>query len=234
MSLNPIFVYSKGVLQKTHLGVLLGLISCYFTMTLQLVSEQIELPSQFRCQNPLQASEGLVNKLELFLRNLKNFGASFYQQSFTIDFDNIDSASGKIYFQKPSKFRFDYKSPENKTFLLLDKKSFMIDNDNGRVESEILDKEQVAKFPLSSVLAGNIKEHFKLVSLCMSSDGVLFRFLREENADQTYELHILTDSSVKTLRGVLFKDFGGAVNLFLFRDQTTNNLPENLFAKPTI
>jgi len=58
--------------------------------------------------------------------------------------------------------------------------------------------------------------------------------LRGENADLTYELHILTDSSVKTLRGVLFKDFGGAVNLFLFRDQTTNNLPENLFAKPTI
>jgi outer membrane lipoprotein carrier protein len=225
-------VYSKGVSQKTHLGLLLGLISCYFTTTLQLVSEQIELPAQFKCQAPIQASNDLVNKLQSFLRSIKNFGASFYQQSFTIDFDDIDSASGKIYFQKPSKFRFDYKSPENKTFLLLDKNSFMIDNDNGRVESEVLDKEQVAKFPLSSVLAGNLSEHFELVSLCMNSDGVLFRFLRRENGNQTYELHILTDSSVKTLQGVLFKDFGGAVNLFIFKDQTTNNLPESLFYKP--
>jgi len=184
-------------------------------------------------QTPPQAPRDVIARLERNLASLQSFQADFEQTSYTTSVATPFREKGRVHFQKPDRMRWEYTSPELKTFvfkegLLLS--YFLEDNQLWRqkIPPEEYENEILA------LLAGRARltEKYKVEPSPFPEagpDAAQLKLTPKEEGETAYLLLEIDRKSWMIRRVVLF-DWTGNKNEFAFNRMKINpRMAKDLF-----
>jgi outer membrane lipoprotein carrier protein len=135
----------------------------------------------------IEAIASPATEVESYLNGLATWSADFTQ---TIDDGHgkiMRSAAGKLYLQKPGRFRWDYSQPSEQLILADGKQIWFYDKDLGQANVRDMDA-SLANTP-AVLLSGNssVSSQFDVTSL-PPSDGLEWYQLIPKRADSDFQL----------------------------------------------
>jgi outer membrane lipoprotein carrier protein len=137
--------------------------------------------------SPVSASASAAAQVEKYLSGLASWTADFEQ---TIDDGHgnvLRSAAGRLYLQRPGKFRWDYSQPSEQLVLADGKQIWFYDKDLAQANVRDMDT-SLASTP-ASLLSGNgsVTTQFNVTSLGLSA-GLQWFQLVPKHADTDFQL----------------------------------------------
>jgi outer membrane lipoprotein carrier protein len=137
--------------------------------------------------SPVSASASAAAQVEKYLSGLASWSADFEQ---TIDDGHgnvLRSAAGRLYLQRPGKFRWDYSQPSEQLVLADGKQIWFYDKDLAQANVRDMDT-SLASTP-ASLLSGNgsVTTQFNVTALPVSA-GLQWFQLVPKHADTDFQL----------------------------------------------
>ncbi len=129
--------------------------------------------------------DGSAQSLERYLRGLASLQADFHQVSTVAGGDAAQQASGRLYLQKPGRFRWDYREPNEQLIVSDGVNLWLYDQELEQVTVKPID-ESLATTP-ALLLAGksSVSESFAISSMG-SRDGIDWILLTPKRADTDF------------------------------------------------
>lgn len=188
--------------------------------------------------NPAQAKAALQKAQEAYSA-LLNMKAGFRQESYLAALETSEASSGKLYFQKPGKMRWDYELPEEQVFLIVDQTLWYYQAYDRQLVIDKFSKFLISDLPVAFILGiGDLGKSFDLEYACRNSDGgTLFGLKPKQNkittggSDQGLnKFELLVDSKSSLPSAARIYDLAGNINTFIFEDmQSESTVPEERF-----
>lgn len=170
--------------------------------------------------SPLHASEA---KLREFLENVQTLQATFKQQTVDETGRTLDYASGKVYLQRPGKFRWDYQAEQGipGQQLVADGESiFLYDPDLEQVTQRSL-QDAINQVPsLLLVERSSTLDNFFVIQDIGDTDGQSWVALRPKSADAAYQQLLLGFGSNNLQSIELLDGLGNSTQLELYGVKT--------------
>ena len=137
--------------------------------------------------SPLPASASAAAEVEKYLNGLASWSADFEQ---TIDDGHgnvLRSAAGRLYLQRPGKFRWDYSQPSEQLVLADGKQIWFYDKDLAQANVRDMDA-SLASTPASLLSgSGSVSTQFNVTALGLSA-GLQWFQLVPKHADTDFQL----------------------------------------------
>lgn len=172
----------------------------------------------------------LVALVEGFYKQIQCFSARFDQEVVRSHLpDRPIKKSGKVYFKRPGKMRWDYSRPE-KIHYVSDGKFLW----NYVPESQLVYKLPVEDSELFYALRflygeGNLARDFLVSSGGSEGDLKVLVLAPRESQQNFQELRLLVDPKDGHIEGTILKDPAGNVSRLYFRKVSTKALPDKGF-----
>lgn len=187
---------------------------------------QVNQP-QFECSGRSGAN---IDQIKDLLKRVNSFSARFEQISYSAIASDIDFGDGELFAAKPRNIRVNYSNPSGNVYIFSGDRAMFENTETGEREYFRVEKADLERLPVSFLVDGKVQDGVRFDGSCENVDGVLFNFVKEAEGSKEFELRILTDKNISTLKGIQFKDFGGAVNSFLFSSFRLNpDIPADFF-----
>lgn len=179
--------------------------------------------------SPMHASEA---KLRDFLENVQTLQATFKQQTVDETGRTLDYASGKVYLQRPGKFRWDYQAEQGipGQQLVADGESiFLYDPDLEQVTQRSL-QDAINQVPsLLLVERSTTLDSFFTVQDIGDTDGQTWVALRPKSADAAYQQLLLGFASNALQSIELLDGLGNSTQLELYAVKTNVSIDSAFF-----
>ena len=175
----------------------------------------------FECRSEAKLSKAdagsYLSKVQAAYGKLDSFTAEFQQHSYLAALDSYESSAGTVWFKRPGKMRWDYRTPEEQLFVTKDSTLWLYQP----VERQLLIDDFKSLFlndmPVSFILGiGNLSEQFNLISACQGPEDIVLE-LSPKEADEALEIFRLTVSESGYPTGAQINDLGGNSTSIVFR-----------------
>jgi outer membrane lipoprotein carrier protein len=132
-----------------------------------------------------RADDAAAQALERYLQGLTSLRADFRQASTVAGGDAVEKAAGRLYLQKPGRFRWDYRQPNEQLIVSDGVNVWLFDKELEQVTVKPID-ESLATTP-ALLLAGrsSVAESFS-ISDAGSRDGIDWTLLVPKRADTDF------------------------------------------------
>lgn len=166
-----------------------------------------------------------LDKLKHYTANLKSMHANFTQTQFDENMRQMEIANGKVFLQKPGKFRWDYQKPYQQTIVSDGKKLWLYDVELEQVTVKPM-QEALGSAPIALLTTDDpLEKQFKLTELG-EIDNKWFVQL-EANVKDTDYAYILLALNDKGLVAMELKDRLGQVTRIEFDKTRLNETLDN-------
>jgi len=182
-----------------------------------------------------QEGEALLKKVGERYGAAKTFSARFRQEIPLANLGIVRKASGTLYFGRPLKMRWDYRTPESQLFLADGEYFYFRPADSRQVIRTKMDERSLGgKIPLLLLFGkGEITDMFQVEESHLRKDGreaVLRLLPRGEGAPEVRRVDLVVDTADDRVREVhLFDRLGGENHLYLSDTVFNPTLPADLF-----
>jgi outer membrane lipoprotein carrier protein len=179
--------------------------------------------------------EALLRKVGERYAAAKTFSARFRQEIPLQNLGIVRKASGKLYFGRPLKMRWDYQTPEAQLFLADGEYFYFRPADSPEViRTKMNEKSLGGKIPLLLLFGkGEITEMFRVEESSLRKDGkeaVLRLIPRGDGAPEVRRVDLVVDTRDDIIREVhLYDRLGGENHLYLSDIVFNPALPADLF-----
>lgn len=199
----------------------------------------------FVCISPVQAKQTediseVVDKIQKKYEKIDEFHAEFDQEAEVKALDTVEKASGKVWFKKPGKMRWNYSNPNNDEIVSDGKTIWYYNEQEKQVMKSSLEKlnRETNSTTLISGL-GKIKEifHAKYAArddISTSPESYLIELTPKENdkeSEEPYNKIIIAVNKQNTLvdRIYLFDPFGNKTKITLNNFSINKNISDSVF-----
>ncbi len=181
------------------------------------------------------AGDALLARVAARYASVRSLSASFRQEVPLQNVGIVRRASGTVYFERPSRMRWDYKTPETQLFLADGQHFYYRPAGSSQVYRKKLDEKTLGgKIPLLLLFGqGDIGAMFR-VEETVARDGGRETGLRlaprGEGAPEVRRVDIVVGTADLLIREVhIYVRLGGANHLYLDRIVLNPSLPPDLF-----
>jgi len=182
----------------------------------------------FLCYLPnwLHAHEALDH----FLRDLQSLHAQFKQEIYDEKGQILEKSQGKMYIQRPNRFRWVYQQPYQQLIVADGKKVWIYDSDLEQVTVKNLDK-ALGKTPafLLSHRQATLEKDFIINKLPSSRTGATRLELIPKDAQAYFDSMRLNLQGKKLLNLELVDNLGQTTNIYFLKIKRNQKLNANLF-----
>ena len=191
--------------------------------------------SQAGAMDARQDGEALLAKVGRRYAAARTFSARFRQEIPLENLGIVRKASGTLYFGRPLKMRWDYKTPEAQLFLADGASFYFRPADSPEVIRTKLDEKSLGgRIPLLLLFGkGEITEMFRLEASSFRKGGeeaVLRLVPRGDGAPDVRRVDLVVGTRDDIIREVhLYDRLGGQNHLYLSDSTFNPSLPEDLF-----
>ncbi len=176
-----------------------------------------------------ERSLGLLDKVQSAYARTSTLQAEFTQESYLSALELSEQSSGQVWFLKPGKMRWNYKVPDEQTFLVDDQTLWFYQKEEAQLQIDNLQKALLTDLPVSFLLGlGDLTRVFRVESACKTSSGLLLELMPREASSEAqpnegarneqlagFDL-LISESSFLPL-GARVKDVAGNITSFLFK-----------------
>ncbi len=167
------------------------------------------------------------------LKGIKTFRANFEQTSFSGSSLEVDIGNGIIFGKKPKSVKLEYSVPEPVTFTIVEENAVSINRESGESEYFKIEDSDMSRLPVSLIIDGKLGESLIYVGSCENFFGYVSKFDKISGDKTEYSLTVVIGKNFDSVKGVKFEDFGGVVNMFLFKNFLANiELSDSFFEIP--
>jgi outer membrane lipoprotein carrier protein len=179
--------------------------------------------------------EALLRKVGERYAAAKTFSAHFRQEIPLQNLGIVRKASGKLYFGRPLKMRWDYRAPEAQLFLADGQNFYFRPTDSTEVIRTKMDEKSLGgKIPLLLLFGkGEISEMFRVEESSLRKGGeeaVLRLVPRGDGAPEVRRVDLVVGTRDNIVREVhLYDRLGGENHLYLSDTEFDPSVPADLF-----
>ncbi|MFN8392294.1 MAG: outer membrane lipoprotein carrier protein LolA [Bdellovibrionota bacterium] len=188
----------------------------------------------FECRKEIPSAQttNLLADIERHYEQIGDLTASFSQSSYFVGSEEEKISRGKIYFKRPGKMDWVYEAPEIDRFVSDGTTLWIFNSHDNQVRARSFRDSFSSDVPVSFLLGvGKLRENFKLISACESSDGVVLKLEPLKPNDSLNELSLLVDGKSHAPIGASVMNVGGNQTAILFENMKLNtSVPESHFA----
>ena len=172
-------------------------------------------PASFLCSKGALDSaraEKILKEVQVQYRAISRLTASFNQESYLEALDVSESSSGSVWFEKPGRMKWEYRAPEEQTFILKEKTFWHYQPIDNQVLIDQVDQVLISDLPVAFLMGvGNLSRDFSLVKGCTTSSGVLFTLApsSKKETDPLKQFELLIDGATKLPAGARITHVGG-------------------------
>jgi chaperone LolA len=178
---------------------------------------------------PLFAHAGAIDKLKTFIAATRSAQADFTQEVLDQNGKRIQSASGVMQFQRPGKFRWEYRKPYEQLIVGDGAKFWLYDADLNQVTVRKLDA-ALGSSPAALLSGSNEIERDFALSESGARDGLDWLEAQPKSPDSSFERIRMAFDAQSGLAVMELKDMFGHKTVLRFSALKRNpKLPEQLF-----
>ena len=144
------------------------------------------LPAVMLFIAPLAAHAAATDKLKTFMSATQSAQANFTQQVFDKNGNRLQSASGSLQFQRPGKFRWEYRKPYEQLIIGDGKKFWIYDIDLNQVTVKKLDG-ALGSSPAALLSGDNEIERDFALSDIEDKEGLEWLQAKPRSSESTFE-----------------------------------------------
>jgi outer membrane lipoprotein carrier protein len=153
--------------------------------------------------------------------------ADFEQDSYLASLDMSEASSGKMYFEKPGKMKWDYLSPEQQTFLLNKSTAYFFQPNEKQLVIDELSSILITDLPVAFIMGlGNLDKDFNMVSSCKAALGDVLtlkpKLQKADDGVSIKELKLLVKQGDHFPAGGRVTDTSGNVTAVVFQQTKIN------------
>lgn len=170
----------------------------------------------------------IVRKVQDSYQKVSDFEAQFLQNSYMEALQISEISSGKMYFVKPGKMRWEYEQPTKQLFIANQNTLWLYQPELNQVVVDKFDSFFTSALPVSFLMGiGNLAKDFVTNQLCENSDGILLDLKRNQSKDPNQKkefegFKLLVDKKSYIPIGAQIKDIAGNLTSFIFNQVKTN------------
>lgn len=140
------------------------------------VAEPVKtVASAFDCRGtPLSGSAGaaLVAEVQSVYGRTQTIGARFVQDSYLAALDASERSSGRVWFEKPGRMRWEYESPERQLFVVRDETVWLYQPEANQVMIDRFRDVLISELPVSFLMGlGSLSTDFSVRRACPTDGG---------------------------------------------------------------
>ncbi len=172
---------------------------------------------------PTPEVKALVDRMQGFYERTQDFTAAFRQDYTYKTFGRTVTSTGTVAFKKPAQMRWDYLTPNKRSFVLSGEKVYAWDPIAQTLTRGALPTSQLSSSVTFLWGRGHLLEEFNIVRApCSDCQGVLL-VLTPKKADARFrELRLELDPKTAEVRRSVVVDPDGSENAIVFTDLRTN------------
>lgn len=197
----------------------------------------------FTCLNnsTLKANESksALEKTQTAYSVVNNMTANFAQDSYLSALETAESSSGKLYFTKPGKMRWEYENPEEQVFLIVDTTLWFYQALDKQVVVDKFSKFLISDLPVAFILGiGDLGKSFEIQKSCVNASGKSIYFslvpkkksAKSESDDRLNKFELLVNKDTYLPEAAKIYDIASNVNTFYLKDMEINKaITEELY-----
>ena len=167
--------------------------------------------------------KALVERMQAFYERTQDFTANFHQAYAYKSFGRTATSTGTVAFKKPGQMRWDYLTPQKRSFVLSGERVYAWDP-----EAKTLTRAEMHTSDLSTSVTflwgkGRLSDEFNIVRTpCAECQGVLLLLTPKRPDARFRELHLELDPKSAQVRRTVVVDPDGSENTIVFSDLKTN------------
>lgn len=137
--------------------------------------------------------------------------------------DISEIASGKMWFERPGKMRWEYEYPRKQDFIINSNTFWFYQPDQNQVLINSIEKAFLSDVPVSFLLGvGSLKETFSFESGCRNEDGVVLNLKKKSGDENIKSFALLVTPDQALPRGARIEDVGGNITSIVIRTPVLN------------
>ena len=177
----------------------------------------------------------LLRRVAAKYASVKTLSARFRQEVPLQNVGVVRKASGQVYFQRPLRMRWDYRTPGDQLFLADGRYFYFRPPDSPQVFRRKIDEAALGgKIPLLLLFGkGDITEYFRVEEVTPLKGGketVLRMVPKGDSAPEVKRVDLVVDDSDLAIRQIhLYDRLGGSNHLYLDDIVVDPSLPADLF-----
>ncbi|MBN8549167.1 MAG: outer membrane lipoprotein carrier protein LolA [Deltaproteobacteria bacterium] len=176
----------------------------------------------------LKSAQEIVTRVQDNYAKVKTLQANFLQDSFVASLEVSELSSGQVWFSKPGKMKWLYKSPEEQTFIVRDETLWLYQNRENQLLIDDFRNVLISDLPVAFLMGlGNLSRDFKLTTACQGPEGTVLEFVPlagdAQDPKQALKLFRLLVSVDYYPKGAKVSDVGGNTTAILLEDRKTNS-----------
>lgn len=182
--------------------------------------------AEFECTKPLAPniqSDG-VKRAQAKYASLKNFSASFVQDSALAAMGESEQSAGTVWYKSPAMMRWNYVTPLRQEFVVKDRTVWLYQAAENQVIVDEISRVVLSDLPVSFLLGvGDLSKDFSLMDGCRTARGTALTFApagaHAEDNLQSFSLALDNDFLPV---GAKVSDVGGNVTLIVLKQIKTD------------
>jgi outer membrane lipoprotein carrier protein len=109
-----------------------------------------------------ESVEQLVDRIQAFYEKIQDFSSQFEQRYHYKAFDRTQVSSGRVFFKKPARMRWDYEKPTKRSFLLTENQVLALDTAAMTLTKTTLEMDKLSAAVTFLWGRGKLKEEFNI------------------------------------------------------------------------
>lgn len=202
-------------------------------VTAVLPSESTAQSRAFECGSSKEISESegaaLLERVQRTYASLSVLHGQFEQDSYLAALDTSESSSGEMWFEKPGKMRWVYKTPKSQIVIIRDGTLWLYQIDKKQVMIDDIGEVLLSDLPVAFLMGiGNLSRDFTFTKACRSKDGVVLSLVPKSKGDgddsarnELQGFDLLIDEGQSLPKGARVTSVGGNMTAIVFRNVST-------------
>lgn len=190
-------------------------------------------PADGTAANADLSTAAIIEGIQAFYAEAQDLKADFEQRYTYKVYGRVQVSSGKVFFKKKNKMRWDYRSPEQKVFVADGRVLWVYEPEQAQVFRRELGSSQLPVALTFMSGEGRLAEEFNAKRLPDPVGGqtLVVELVPKRNAGDYQSLRLEVDRATFAVRSSTVLDPVGNTNHVIFRDVKTNSgLPDGGFS----
>lgn len=174
--------------------------------------------------------QSLLAKVQTSYNGVASLRADFDQESYMAALEMGESSSGKMWFSKPGKMRWDYTFPEEQTFTVREKTLWLYQKNENQVLIDDFRNVLITDLPVAFLMGiGDLTKDFKFLKGCETPDGIVVE-LSPKSQEKLQGFSLLIDTGSSLPIGAKVTDVGGNItSIRLSKLETVSKVEDNIY-----
>lgn len=172
----------------------------------------------------------IADRVQAVYDDVRDFSADFTQDYTNASLGSSRSSTGRVFFKKPGKMRWDYKAP-NERYLISDGSQLWVyEPEFAQYYNQSLTDSQLPSAMRFLMGEGKLRDEFSIRVRNQTAEKITLELVPKQRSSQFARLHFVVDATTyQVLETTVFDALGNTNRLRFSKVRQNTNLPDNGF-----